>query len=75
MTTLMEEAIDVLRKVPSELQDDLARLVMQLAGKDQPVYELTAEEERDIAAADAEMERGEFLTDQQVRAIWAKHDL
>jgi len=71
----MEEAIDRLRNVPSELQDELARVVMELTGAEIGAYELTPEEEADIAASDAAAARGEFATDEQVRAIWAKYRL
>ena len=75
MTKLMDEAIDALRHVPMEQQDEIARVVMQLAGLEQPVYELTAEEDADLAASDAAAARDEFATDEQMRAIWAKHGL
>ena len=48
---------------------------MQFAGDDEPVIQLTPEEEADLAAADEEIARGEFATDEEVRAIWAKHGL
>ena len=38
-------------------------------------YVLTPEEKADIDASLAEAERGEFATDEEVRAIWAKHGL
>jgi predicted transcriptional regulator len=38
-------------------------------------YELTPEEEADVDASLAEAERGEFATDEEVRALWAKHGL
>lgn len=76
MTKLMDEAIESLRhKVPPELQDDVARAVMELVGTDQAAYELTPEEEAELAESEAEADRGEFATDEQVRAIWAKHGL
>jgi predicted transcriptional regulator len=56
-------------------QDDVSHLVMQLTGKDQPLYELTPEEEADIAASDAAAARGEFATEEQIRAILSKHGL
>ncbi|MGO9008030.1 MAG: hypothetical protein ACLQIQ_19975 [Beijerinckiaceae bacterium] len=75
MTKLLDEAIDALRHVPMEHQDEIARVVMQLAGKEQPVYMLTPEEDADLAESDAAAERGEFATDEQMKAIWAKHSL
>jgi hypothetical protein len=38
-------------------------------------YELTSEEAADIAESDAADARGDFATDKQVQAIWAKHGL
>jgi predicted transcriptional regulator len=57
------------------VQDDLARILLQFAGVEQPAYVLTPEEEADIDASLAEAERGEFATDEEIRAMWAKHGL
>ena len=76
MTTLMDEAIESLRRdVPPEHQDEIARLVMRLTGKDKAIYALTPEERADLDEADAEIARGQFATDAEVRAVWAKHGL
>ncbi len=76
VTKLMDEAIASLRNdVPSEFQDEVANAVMRLTGKNRSVYTLTPEERADLDEADAEIERGEFATDEQVRALWAKHGL
>ena len=57
------------------MQDELARLILQFAGEDPPVVQLTAEEESSFEESLAQAKRGEFATDEQVRAIWAKHGL
>jgi hypothetical protein len=75
MSKLLDQAIDALRHVPDDQQDEIARVVIQLTGGDQTIYELTPEEEADLATSDAAAARGEFATDEQVRAIWAKHGL
>jgi hypothetical protein len=54
-----------------EAQDDLARLLLQLTGDEEPVVELTPEEAADDASL-AEADHGEFATDEEIRAIWAK---
>ena len=72
MTKLLEHAVDTVRGLPAEVQDELARLLLQVAGEEQPVIRLTAEERADLAEADAEIARGEFATDEQVRSILAK---
>ena len=75
MTRLFEQAVETVRSLPPEMQDDLARMLLQLAGKDQPVFQLSAEEASSLDQSLAQADRGEFATDKQVRAIWAKHNL
>ena len=75
MTRLLDQAIETVSALPDEAQDDLARILLQFAGVEQPPYVLTAEEDADIDASLAEAERGEFATDEEVRAVWAKHGL
>jgi hypothetical protein len=71
MTELLEHAAEMVRRLPAEVQDDLARTLLQLAGEDLPVVRLTAEERADLAEADAEIARGELATDAEIRALWA----
>ena len=75
MTKLLEQAIETVRGLPPEMQDDLARMLLQLAGEDQPVLQLSTEEAASFDESLAQADRGEFATDEQVRAIWAKHGL
>jgi hypothetical protein len=58
------------RSLPSDAQDDIARVVLPLPGG-----VLSADERAAIATSKAAAARGEFATDEQVRAIWAKHGL
>jgi len=49
---------------------------MQLAGADHHAPIILSPEEREaIARSKAAADRGEFATDEQVRAVWAKHGL
>jgi hypothetical protein len=75
MARLLEQAVAAVSALPDEQQDELARVLMQLAGIEQPIYMLSPEEEADLAEADAEIARGELATDEDVRAMWAKYDL
>ena len=75
MTTLLDRAVEAARSLPPETQDEIARLVLQLAGGDGAPIALTAEERAAIDASRAAAARGEFATDDEVRAVWAKHDL
>lgn len=75
MTKLLEQAVETVRGLPPEIQDELARMLLRLAGEDQPVFQLSAEEESSFDESLAQADRGKFATDEQVRAIWAKHKL
>ncbi len=75
MTKLLEQAVKTVRTLPAEMQDEIARMLLQLAGQDQPVIQLTPEEEASFEELLAQQQRGEFATDEQVRSIWTKHDL
>jgi hypothetical protein len=76
MTKLLDEAMEAVRRLPSHDQDDIARAITQLAGSDLPApVPLSTEEREAIARSKAAAERGEFATDEQVRAVWAKHGL
>jgi predicted transcriptional regulator len=76
MTKLLDRAVAAARSLPPDAQDDIAHVVLRLTGADnEPPVPLTAEEEAAIAASKAAAARGEFATDEQVRAVWAKHGL
>ncbi|RYB06065.1 hypothetical protein [Lichenibacterium ramalinae] len=73
MSSLVDHAVERLRALPPEVQDEVARVLLQLTGEDQPHYRLTTEDVADLDAADAEIARGALATDDQIRAVWAKH--
>ncbi|MGO9056357.1 MAG: hypothetical protein ACLQU2_03105 [Candidatus Binataceae bacterium] len=77
MTKLLDRAVEAARSLSPDAQDDIARVVLRLAGTDDeasPVA-LSPEERAAVAASQAAATRGEFATDEQVRAVWAKHGL
>jgi hypothetical protein len=74
MTKLLDQALEAVRSLPVDAQDDIARIILQLAGDDESApVELSPDERAAIAASKAAAARGEFATEQQVRAAWAKH--
>jgi hypothetical protein len=75
MTKLLDHAVETARALPPDVQDEIARVVLQLAGAEQPATHLTEEEKISFAKSRGEAERREFATDEQVRATWAKHGL
>lgn len=75
MSDLLEQAFERVRALPLADQDDLARVLLRLTGEEQPVYVMTPDEEASFATAREQTARGEFASDERMRAIWAKHGL
>jgi hypothetical protein len=75
MTTLLDRAIETARGLSPEAQDDIARVLLQLMGAGDEAVPLTREEEAALAASVAAAKRGDFATDEEVRAVWSKHGL
>ena len=76
MTKLLNRALKAARTLSPGEQDDLARIILRLTGaEDDPPVPLTAEEETAIAKSKAAAARGEFATEEQIRAAWAKRGL
>ena len=75
MTKLLDQALEAVRVLPPDAQDDIARLVLQLARDDAELVALSPDERAAISASKAAAARGEFATDEQVRATWAKYGL
>jgi hypothetical protein len=76
MTELLNKALDAARNLPPAAQDDIARVILRLAGADDEVpIPLTPEEKAAVAASKRAAARDEFATDDEVRAAWSKHGL
>lgn len=75
MTKLLEHAVVTARALPPAIQDDVARLLLQFLGEDQPVIQLTPDDTASLAESRGQATPREFATDEKVRAVWAKHSL
>lgn len=75
MTELLDRAIKAAMELPAEMQDEIAGVVLTMLGDSGPVYRLSPAEEADIEAAEAEVQRGELATEDEVRTMWARHGL
>lgn len=76
MTKLLDQALEIARSLPSDAQDDIARIVLQLAGAETSSPVILSDDERSAITASKEAaKRGEFATEAQVRVTWAKHGL
>ena len=76
MTKLLDKAVAAARKLPADAQDDIARVLLQLAGDTEvEPAALTEEEQIAIRQSKDAARRGDFATDHDVRAVWRKHGL
>jgi hypothetical protein len=76
MTKLLDQALEAVRILAPDVQDDIARIVLQLAGDERAgVVVLSREEKEAILASKEAAARGEFATEEQVQAVWTKHGL
>jgi hypothetical protein len=75
MTKLLDQALEAVRLLPPDDQDEIARVILELAGSEPAPVSLSPEERDAIARSKAAAEHGEFATDEPVRAVWAKHGL
>lgn len=75
MATLLDIAIDTARQLPPEKQDDIARLILQMASEDQSVHQLSEEELESLKLSREQARDANFASDDQVRAVWATQGL
>ena len=75
MTELLDRAVRAARHLPPETQDEIARVMLAMAASDaDEVYVLSEEELASMAVSREQAARGEYASDEEVRAIWAKYD-
>jgi hypothetical protein len=75
MTKLLDQAVETVRRLPADDQDDIARAILELAGADLSPIPLTPDERAAVARSKAAAAREEFATDDEISAVWAKHGL
>ena len=76
MTKLLDDALAVVRDLPTDEQDRIARAMLRLTGIDDELpAPLAAEERGAIATSKAAAARGEFANVEEIRSSWAKHGL
>ncbi|MEL6064953.1 MULTISPECIES: hypothetical protein [unclassified Methylobacterium] len=75
MTDLLEKAVAKARDLSPDLQDEIARLMLAFVGDEDSVYRFTPEEAAELDESEAAEARGDFATEAEIRAIWAKYGL
>ena len=72
MTNLMEKALAAVRRWPASRQDEAAELLLALDRLGEGSYVASDEELAAIDEALAQVQRGEFATDEEVEAAFAR---
>lgn len=73
MTELFNHAVKAASELPAEMQDKIARVMLTLVGKREPVHQLTPKEEASFAKSLDQAARRDFAPTEQVQAIWSKY--
>ena len=59
--------------MPEKVQDEIARLVLTFTHQGSESFELTPEEDESMRVSREQAARGEFATDEEVQAVWARY--
>lgn len=73
MTKLLEQTIEKIRERPQEDQDRAAYMLMALLDEQDEPEQLDAETIAAIREGMAQAERGEFASDEEMEAFFARH--
>jgi len=74
MTKLLEKALEAVRKLPSESQDEIARTILQLAANDGEPEPVEPSHLPAVLEGLAQAKRREFATDKEVEAAFRRFD-
>ncbi len=72
MTELLEQAIEAARGLSPPAQDEIARLILAAASRDEDYIVMSPEEELSFDESIEQEERGEFVSKDELQAFWAK---
>ena len=75
MTELLTRAFAAASALPEDQQDEIANILLGLAGAEPSMWLLSPEEHADLDKAEAEIARGELVSLDEAQAMWAKHEL
>jgi hypothetical protein len=72
MTKLLEQAFEAVRRLPPDVQDDIARAMLSLAGDEGEPEPIDPAHLSDVLESLAEARRREFATDAEVEAAFRR---
>jgi hypothetical protein len=74
MTKLLEKALAVVRQLPPDNQNEIARAMLTLAGDDGEPEEIDPAHLPDVLESLAQAKRREFASDAEVEAVFRRFD-
>jgi len=69
----IEQILERVRTWPAERQEDAAAILLEMEQQDSSLYELSEEELAEIEVALEEADRGEFATDEEMKALFDRY--
>lgn len=74
MTKLLEEAVAKVRDLPDWDQDALAVAMLSMAETEAPVMAMDEQTRAAIREGMEQARRGEFVSDDEIEALWKQHN-
>ena len=74
MTQLLERALEAVRRLPPDSQDEIARAMLSLAGNEGESEPIDPEHLPDVLESLAQAKRRQFATDAEVEAAFRRFD-
>jgi predicted transcriptional regulator len=68
----IDSVLERVRTWPRQRQEDAVRMLLGMEAADTTPYRLTAEQLKEVTLALAEADRGEFATEEEMKALWKK---
>ena len=69
----IDQIFERVRTWPMERQEDAAAILLTMEEQDSSVYELSDDELTEIEEAEREADRGEFASDEEVKALFDRY--
>ena len=74
MTKLLEKALEVVRRLPPDSQDEIARAILMLSGNEGEPEEVDPAHLPALMAGLAQAERREFASDEDIEAAFRRFE-
>jgi predicted transcriptional regulator len=72
MTKMFKEAMTVLRELPEERQETIARAILDFASHDDEACHLNECEQGEVRAGLVDIERGDIASDEEIQNVYKR---